>query len=37
MKEGNTKEIPDLNALSKGWQEKVGNQRDAITKLSTTD
>jgi len=37
MKVGNAKEMPNLNAPSKGWQEKVGNQGDAITKLTTTD
>ena len=30
------KEILDLTALSKEWQEKVGNQRDAVTILTMT-
>jgi len=37
IKDNNTKEIPDLNALYKGWQEKAGSQREAITKLNMTN
>jgi len=37
IKEGNTKEMPDLTALYKDWQEKAGSQREAITKLTMTN
>jgi len=37
IKEGNTKEILDLNSLYKDWKEKAGSQREAITKLTTTN
>ena len=37
IKEGNMKEMPNLTARYKDWQEKAGSQREAITKLTTTN
>ena len=37
IKEGNLKEIPNLNALYKSWQKKVETQREAIIKLNKTN
>jgi len=37
IKEGNTKEMLDLTALYKDWQEKAGIERKEIAKLTTTN
>lgn len=37
MKEGNSKEMPNLTTLSKDFQEIARQQKDAITKLTMTD
>lgn len=36
LKEDNLKEMPELGALHKNWQEKAKTQREAITKLTKT-
>lgn len=37
VREGNPKELPDLNDLHKIWKERVETQREAIEKLAKTD
>lgn len=37
VKEDNLKEMPNLGALHKSWQEKVEAQKQEITKLTKTD
>jgi len=37
LKQGNLKELLNLGALHKSWQEKAKPQREAITKLTKTN
>jgi len=36
-KEGNLKELSDLNKLHNRWKERVETQREEIAKLENTD